>query len=193
MNYYDYIKIIPDALPEPFIELTKELITAETSSPALVGYDDETTDVNLEYRNTNWFPIPEFVAKKIELAVTNLYELEYRKIYKKNVVKVEAPQLLEYPVGGKYDMHNDADDWIDGKPVRKTDRDVSILAYLNDDYEGGELEFNFFGITIKPKKGMIIAFPSYYEFTHQVHPVTKGTRYTLVTWIETNERIYERE
>lgn len=191
MNFYDYIKIIPCALPEGFIRLSEQLLNTE-SSPALVGYDNTNLTPNLEYRNTNWIPIPRNIVENIENSITNLYEKEYREIYKKDIKKIESPQLLEYPVGGKYDPHNDADDVIDGKIVRKVDRDITILAYLNDDYKGGELEFNLLGITIKPKRGMIIAFPSYYEFTHQVHPVTEGKRYTLATWIETNERLYER-
>lgn len=191
MNFYDYIKIIPFGLPEEFINFITPL-TKQDSSPALVGYDDKNLSPNLEYRNTNWIPIPSEISKNINYSITNLYDSEYRKIYQKDIKKIEPTQLLHYPVGGKYEQHNDADDVIDGKIVRKIDRDISIVCYLNDDFEGGELEFNLLGLTIKPKKGMIVSFPSYYEFTHQVHPVTKGERYSLVTWIETNERIYER-
>ena len=42
----------------------------------------------------------------------------------------------------------------------------------------------------KPKKGMMVAFPSYHEFAHQVHPVKTGFRDCLVSWIETKKRIY---
>lgn len=190
MNFYDYIKIIPNAIPEKFIELIDE-IKYQESSPALVGYDKNQSP-NLEYRNTNWIPIPKEIVDNIHLAISNLYKNECFSIYNKEIKSIEPTQLLHYPVGGKYEIHNDSEDIIDGKIVRKLNRDISVLCYLNDDYEGGELEFNFLGITIKPKKSMIITFPSYYEFTHQVHPVTKGERYTLVTWIETHERIYNR-
>ena len=37
---------------------------------------------------------------------------------------------------------------------------------------------------IKPTKGTLIFFPSYY--LHKVHKVTKGTRYSLVTWFVGN-------
>ena len=43
------------------------------------------------------------------------------------------------------------------------------------------------GLTIKPKKGMMIAFPSYKEFAHKVHPVTWGHRYSLVSWVATQK------
>ena len=71
------------------------------------------------------------------------------------------------------------------------DRDVSFLFYLNDQYGGGELEFYDLGLTIKPKKGMMIAFPSYKDFAHKVHPVTWGHRYTLVSWVGTKEKLYD--
>ena len=56
---------------------------------------------------------------------------------------------------------------------------------------GGELEFTQLGLTIRPKKGMMIAFPSYHEFAHKVHPVKYGFRYTLVSWLETEKRLYD--
>ena len=70
-------------------------------------------------------------------------------------------------------------------------RDVSFLFYLNDQYGGGELEFGDLGLTIKPKKGMMIAFPSYKEFAHMVHPVTWGHRYSLVSWVATQKNLYD--
>lgn len=58
----------------------------------------------------------------------------------------------------------------------------SALAYLNDDYEGGELYFPDLDFGIKPKKGMLITFPGNLHYVHGVAPITKGTRYTLSQW-----------
>ena len=66
-----------------------------------------------------------------------------------------------------------------------------IPFYLNSEFGGGELEFCDLGLTIKPKKGMMIAFPSYKEFAHKVHPVTWGHRYTLVSWVQTQKHLYD--
>jgi predicted 2-oxoglutarate/Fe(II)-dependent dioxygenase YbiX len=68
-------------------------------------------------------------------------------------------------------------------------RVVSAILYLNDDYEGGHLEFPNFGIKIKPQAGMLILFPSNYAYTHAAHPVTKGTKYALVTWIRDRQNV----
>jgi hypothetical protein len=53
----------------------------------------------------------------------------------------------------------------------------SLVAYLNDDYEGGEIHFPNQNITIKPKAGSLIIFPSQEPFIHEVKTITSGTRY----------------
>jgi len=58
---------------------------------------------------------------------------------------------------------------------------LSVLGVLNDDYEGGE----FYLIDKKTdlSKGDIIVFPSNFMYPHKVEPVTKGTRYSYISWI----------
>lgn len=63
-----------------------------------------------------------------------------------------------------------------------TPRTASMVYYPNDDYEGGELEFIHFGVTIKPKAGQLFMFPSGYSYEHKVHPVISGTRITVVSF-----------
>jgi len=191
---YDYIKIIANAIPEEHLKILNDYALSEKhdTAPALVGYDEDQSP-NLNYRNTHWIVIPSGLRENIQDAIISLYDRILKPIYEREVVKLEPVQMLYYPLGGKYDIHNDAEDFIDGKLEKVADRDVSIICYLNDDYEGGELEFPLLGLKIKPKKGTIISFPSYYEYPHRVHPVTKGERFSLVTWIETDERIYTRK
>ena len=62
-------------------------------------------------------------------------------------------------------------------------RQVSCVCYLNDDYQGGELEFPNFKVKIKPEQGMLILFPSSFPYLHIAHPITQGIKYTLVTWL----------
>jgi predicted 2-oxoglutarate/Fe(II)-dependent dioxygenase YbiX len=54
--------------------------------------------------------------------------------------------------------------------------------YLNDNYEGGEIEFVNSGIKIKPEAGSIIFFPSNFLYVHEVHPITSGFRYSMPHW-----------
>lgn len=54
---------------------------------------------------------------------------------------------------------------------------ISVVFYLNDDYEGGELHFKDQDITIKAKSGDIVIFPSKTPFFHESKPVISGTKY----------------
>jgi PKHD-type hydroxylase len=69
-------------------------------------------------------------------------------------------------------------------------RKLSVTLSLNDpsEYSGGNLRFDLgphrpdryhTATEIRPK-GSIVVFPSHVH--HQVTPVTKGTRYSLVSW-----------
>jgi hypothetical protein len=83
--------------------------------------------------------------------------------------------LLKYSGGQEYHTHYDS-----GPAMRRM---ITSLCYLNDDYEGGELEFPNFNVKIKPKPGMLILFPSTFAYAHKAYPVSEGTKYTLVTWL----------
>ena len=58
---------------------------------------------------------------------------------------------------------------------------VSSLLFLNDDYEGGE--FIVAGEIFFPKKGSAIIFPSNFMYPHEVGIVTKGIRWSVLTWL----------
>ena len=58
---------------------------------------------------------------------------------------------------------------------------LSILGSLNNDYEGGELVF-WRDKVVELKAGEIMIFPSNFLYPHEVRMVTKGTRYSFVSW-----------
>ena len=99
-------------------------------------------------------------------------------------------------------------DLFEGK--RKGIPILSLVGALNDDYEGGEIEFPRFNLKYKPKANELLLFPSGYEggefvmfddyvielkqgdvlmfpsvflYPHRVNPVTKGVRDTFVSWV----------
>lgn len=79
---------------------------------------------------------------------------------------------------GHYDWHMDS-----FSPINGMQRKLSISILLSDpsEFEGGELQFK--GIEdqkVLTKQGSIVVFPSFIE--HRVTPVTKGVRYSAVTW-----------
>jgi hypothetical protein len=48
---------------------------------------------------------------------------------------------------------------------------ISFSLYLNDDFEGGELEFGNFPIKLKPKAGTLAVIPGGEEYKHRVTKV----------------------
>ena len=103
----------------------------------------------------------------------------------------EDMQITRYKKDGLYAWHRDG--LSDNSPVALYDRPgeqihgkarkMSMSLILNDDFEGGELEVFPHG-PMNFSKGTMVFFPSFQ--THQVHPVTKGTRYSLVVWFVGN-------
>jgi PKHD-type hydroxylase len=87
-------------------------------------------------------------------------------------------QLTEYADDGHYDWH--ADTYAPNENGMQRKLSVSILLNDPNEFEGGEFEFR----NCKPelKQGSILVFPSFLD--HKVMPVTSGTRYSAVGWME---------
>lgn len=86
-----------------------------------------------------------------------------------------------YDVNTRMKLHCDhIHSMFDGE--RKGIPTLSILGALNDDYKGGDLIF-WESKKIKLKAGQIMIFPSNFMYPHRVDEVTKGTRYSYVSWV----------
>ena len=101
-----------------------------------------------------------------------------------DIDRAESLQITRYREDEYYGYHIDGSgvsyyDMPDKEFYHNKTRKLSMSLILNDDFEGGDLQF-FDDEPIQSKKGKMIFFPSY--LTHQVTPVTKGVRYSLVTW-----------
>ncbi len=90
----------------------------------------------------------------------------------------EGYSILRYNVGESCLIHSDT--W---HKQDVTKRVLSGLIYLNGDFDGGELVFRRQGITVKPEAGMLVLFPATFAFPHEVPPVTRGERWTILTWM----------
>lgn len=92
----------------------------------------------------------------------------------------EGFQFTNYEApSGKYGKHVDRGMNI---PVRKLS--ISVQLTNPEEYEGGELKLydgEEEGTLMDKAQGTLIIFPSY--VLHEVMPVTKGTRNSLVTWV----------
>jgi predicted 2-oxoglutarate/Fe(II)-dependent dioxygenase YbiX len=96
----------------------------------------------------------------------------------------EQPEVLRYGPGGYYRHHSDAYYLLPEKRAwrKAVDRDISLLIYFNDDYEGGELDFKRLSFRLRPRAGMLVWFPSDVRYEHMAMPVERGRRYCLASW-----------
>ena len=88
-------------------------------------------------------------------------------------------RINRYSIGGFMSSHVDNIHHSHGQQYGYPQ--VSVLLYLNDDYEGGE--FYVAGKMFEPEQGSGIIFPSNFMFPHEAKTVTKGTRWSIVTWL----------
>ena len=88
--------------------------------------------------------------------------------------------MLKYSKGGKYEVHTDH--------YSNTPRHLSIIINLNDNYEGGDLIFTDQQLKeikrLKLGKGSVTFFPSNFMYPHSIQPITEGTRYSIVAWLQ---------
>lgn len=103
-------------------------------------------------------------------------EHDYMSYFGVSFLEHDSYQILKYGKGQKFTNHID--------DHSQYHRRVSSVYYINDDYEGGEINFPRFGISYKPKANQMIVFPSTYVYNHSVSEVVSGTRYAVVSWIK---------
>lgn len=99
---------------------------------------------------------------------------------------VEPFQLLRYRQNQEYKWHKDQSDEIDSPAHGRT---ISVVLYLNDDFEGGYTQF--VDMPRKPNVGEALFFPSNWTFAHTATPVVEGTKYSVATWYHISRRRLE--
>jgi predicted 2-oxoglutarate/Fe(II)-dependent dioxygenase YbiX len=195
INYLQNILIAPNVISKEGIDyILNHCNTAKKEDLAV--FDPEKTNksdttqwkVDKEIRQTKMVEMNEEVFNNIFELYKDLVKNVINPYYNFEILDSEIPQILCYEPGGHYKPHVDAESlWKepDGSVVwrKSTDRDLSTVLYLNDDFEGGDFVFPDFRIRVKPEPGLLIAFPSTHHYLHSVEPVTKGTRYSIVSWM----------
>ena len=111
------------------------------------------------------------------------------------VENCEALQVVEYSPGGYYNQHHDSccdtSDKCDTFIKDSGQRIFTMLIYLNDDFEGGETEFQNLNLKLKAPKYGGILFRPLSEGSSKCHPlalhsgtpVTSGIKYVCNVWI----------
>lgn len=91
-----------------------------------------------------------------------------------NTLKIQKTM----PAGGYHIWHVEASDTIE-----MLKRVIVFSIYLNDLEEGGETEFLYQSVRVKPVKGRIVIWPAMFPFVHRGNPPLSGEKYILTSWL----------
>ena len=70
----------------------------------------------------------------------------------------------------------------------------AAFIYLNDDFDGGLLQFPANSVSLSPATGMLATFAGGFNNMHEVTMITKGVRYTIGSfWDDRKESDYPQE
>lgn len=163
-------------------ELERIIVLGKRFSPKRATTTGKGEDCLEQRRSfTSWLNINEetnWIYRRITDNVISANEAYWRY----DLEKIEKIQFTSYfgEENGVYHAHIDPLSW-----ANTSNRKLSLVLQLSDpsEYEGGELRLHTSNApdVIKKKKGLTVFFPSH--TLHEVTPITKGTRYSLVVWV----------
>lgn len=172
-NILDMIKDIEEIslLPEPVISWKKSIEQLDTPLHfGVVNFD------KLEKYNEN--SGIDLLLKSISdncNEVFKNYAIDYSKRNYLPMPEYESFIFFKYLESNQERMF--FEDILNGKIKR-----VALKYFINDDYDGGDIYFPRFDITIKPEKNKLLVFPSNYIYSIIEKPVIKGVKYQVSTW-----------
>lgn len=180
--------------PKHFTEAQCEKIIERAltlpSSDGKIGYGDNKEVANSEIRRSKirWIPRFDPVFSDLTGSMQLLFQEANKNAFGFNLSLFHEIQFTEYHATdvGHYDWHHDTH-WVGNSLER---RKLSMVIQLSnpDDYHGGDFEMLQTECQEVPvpaairQRGTVIILPSFLR--HRVTPVTKGLRYSLVSWHE---------
>ena len=179
----DYIQVFENIVPSELCDaILKEFSVEEEWVQTVVGGGSIRPDIRSAETIVISYPhVIEknvTVRKQLDLEIFSAAGIAIAKYNEKfPLAKIEEDsgyELLRYKEGQFYTEHTDS--------FKARPRAVSCSFALNDDYEGGEWAFFNREKIIKVSKGAAIMFPSNFMYPHEIMPVTKGIRYSAITW-----------
>jgi hypothetical protein len=132
--------------------------------------------INLDIRNVQRLQLPLYAGIGATLSSIGLQV--NHEIWKYNITHSNQSEFLMYDNTGKYETHVDT-----FHAILEETRKLTVLAFLNDDFEGGKfyIQNSFKRLYPQQTPGTVLVFPSF--MPHGVEPITKGIRYSVVTWM----------
>lgn len=86
--------------------------------------------------------------------------------------------IQQYPLNGAFHkIHADR-----GFSPSDRDRELVFMTYLNDVHTGGETEFMFYKLKVKPKKGLTLIWPAGWTHLHRGLPSPTTEKMICTGW-----------
>lgn len=171
---FELCYVAKKAISDGFCEnLIKEYSKPETEKEQPFIGDGQ---IDLNIRNVARVCLPQ--NQGIGATLTSIGLNVNHTYWKFDITHSNQTEFLMYDTNGKYEAHVDTFHKL-GNETRK----ITSLAVLNDDFEGGKFFIMNGHNKVYPpqEKGDVIIFPSF--MVHGVEPVTKGQRFSAVTWL----------
>jgi len=159
---------------------------------ALVGYSRKVPGyrdcVDFKYRKEDLHavdPDTEELKQIWQDCYDRMYQATQDYCYKNQIIDLqywEVMNFVKYGEGQHFQEHVDH-----GFSYNST---VSLVGYLNDNFDGGELYFRLQGLNLKPQAGDLYIFPSSFTHPHRAMPVSNGTKYSIVTMLDYNSKFH---
>jgi hypothetical protein len=173
---FDECYKIDNAISEGFCKkLIEEYAKPEVVKlPPTIGEGEGS--INLNIRNVQRLQLHLFAG--IGATLTSIGLQANHQVWQYNITHSNQSEFLMYDINGKYETHVDTFHQISNET-----RKLTVLAFLNDDFEGGKFYIQNSHERFYPQQtpGTVLVFPSF--MPHGVEPITKGVRYSIVTWM----------
>ena len=172
----DFIGIFPDAVNPNFCDYLCEYLDNATELQGGRNY----THVKDKQICLDAFS-PGESKNLMEFVNGCLYYYINEFTYLTNFNYVSAVVLLQktQPTEGYHMFHGENINW------NLHTRTMAWMAYLNDVEEGGETEFLYQQLKIKPKKGTVVIWPGSYTHLHRGNP-PMSDKYIATGWWQGN-------
>jgi hypothetical protein len=145
------------------------------------GVDKEAKDsIDVTFFNSSSHPDIQNYFKELQVGIDNYYS-KYKLLG--NIRTSNGSNIQYYPPGGGFKVwHWERDSAHNYRGEINYDRCLVFMTYLNDVTDGGETEWYYQKIKIKPKKGLTVIWPS--DFTHLHRGVVSPTqeKYIVTGW-----------
>jgi hypothetical protein len=178
--YKDFIGVYENAFS---VDLCNQIISLMDNSPLGERGLNEGGGLKKQDKGSHL----EFYDKNLSSQVNEFLHQNILPLYTKKypIFNMIGPCHIPYfkiqktiPTEGYHEWHCESNGWF------YMNRVGVYTIYLNDVAEGGETEFLYQSLRVKPTQGTVCIFPAGYTHVHRGNPPLLGEKYIITGWIE---------